>query len=815
MASSDYDAFVSYSRGASASLALDLQRGIQKYAKPWNRLRAARVFRDDSNMSANPGLWSAIQAGLQSSEWFILVATPEAARSEYVDREVSWWVRNRGVARFLLVKGAGEFVWDANRSAFVVGSSSSIPPTLADAFEEEPRWVDMSWYHDSSDTSDPRFESAVADLSSAIRGIDRDDLVGENIREAKKLRRVTRLGVAALVVLLILSLAASVLAYSQRVEATNRREEAQDQANVATSRLLSAQSRIHAETDMQQALMAATSAFAMHRDEQTTSALHDAVVASPQLVAFRDAGAYVTATGGSSGGTVVAGTEDGSVLLWRSFATQRLPERIMTLKGRVTFVGLTISEDGVRVVASAKTSVKDPEYGLTEVVDTQTGVWTEGNYESLDYPVDAMSPSGRTLVAWKDWNPNVVLGSVGVVVHSSTGGVTQFHTGHHPSAIAVPDDKTIVTMDEYGNSSRIDVSSGRVRHQQVPMGTWMFGMDFSPDGKFFTYTNGSRDFSIWRMRGRRPNTVKEGRAPDADPVDIALSSRAARLETSTDGRIYVSDTRRTKGNRPRVLRGAGAANEGTLHFLGQDQLVSATRDSVTLWDVTRTARTSTQTSASIPSECGGCGPPQVAVDVTGKKVAVVSGFGDDVMLADLETMRTKRINHVVKTAGWDLFYDSTVTAVAWSGKDLLAYSAGAQQLLTVPGPNYDSVAGVLNVDLGYLNVPDQYEETPEESALVNKAGEDVYRSAASYPDFAVNSHGHVIAASGTEIFDLDPQAGTVDQLAFPGGHLNSDGSAAVLVEQKLDAPGQATPRELWCTTWLGARRSTTKNSLDV
>ena len=722
---------------------------------------------------------------METSKWFILLATPEAAKSEYVNREVSWWVEHRGVETILLVRGAGEIVWDTQRSGFRVGAASAVPSSLADVYEEEPRWVDLSWFKDDSDRSDPRFEAAVADLASAIRDVDRDELVGDNIREAKKLRRVTRLGLASLVVLLILSLAASLLAFTQRVEATNRRDEALTQANVATARQLAAESRNLVESDLEAALLAATTAFSMFEDPQTMSALHDVVAASPQLLAFRDAGAHVTATAAALPNAVVAGTENGEVLLWRDFVTQREPERILTLKGSVTFVGLSSDESGLRVVASAETTTTDPEYDLTEVVDTDTSLWSDGRVEKLDYPVAAMSPSGQTLVGWKEWNPDAVLGSVGVVVHTPERAPAEFRTGRHRSAIVVPDDDTVATMDEYGVSSRVDIPSGLRQRQRIGMGTWMFGMSFSADGQFFTYTNGSKDFPIWKMRGRQPEVVKYGRAPEAAPLDIDLSVGATRLLTAAEGRIYVSDTQTSPGMRAQSLRGAAKVNRGTLHFLGQERVIGASGASVSLWDLEQHDRLATEMPAKVPSECSGGGPPQVAVDATGTKAAIVSGFGDDLLVADLESMKNWRVNRPLKGLGWDLFYDSEITAVDWWQDDLVVYSAGSQEVAILPGPDYEYVESVWPVDLGYLNTPDDYEETPEEVALVDIDGQDVYRSAASYPDFAVNDEGTLIASSGDTLFELPLSSGGVQKYEFPGGHLNHDGSVAVLVQQSI------------------------------
>ena len=52
-----YDAFISYSHGGDGKLAPTLQTGIERFAKPWYRIRALKVFRDQSSLSANPKLW--------------------------------------------------------------------------------------------------------------------------------------------------------------------------------------------------------------------------------------------------------------------------------------------------------------------------------------------------------------------------------------------------------------------------------------------------------------------------------------------------------------------------------------------------------------------------------------------------------------------------------------------------------------------------------------------------------------------------------------------------------------------------------------
>ena len=90
-----YDGFISYSHAADGRLAPALQRGLQRLAKRWNSRRALHVFRDETGLSTNPHLWSAIETALADSDWFVLLASPESAASEWVNREVAHWVADQ------------------------------------------------------------------------------------------------------------------------------------------------------------------------------------------------------------------------------------------------------------------------------------------------------------------------------------------------------------------------------------------------------------------------------------------------------------------------------------------------------------------------------------------------------------------------------------------------------------------------------------------------------------------------------------------------------------------------------------------------
>ena len=86
-----YDGFISYAHAADDLLAPRLQAGLQRFAKPWWKRRAVRIFRDDASLSANPHLWGSITEAMDGSGWFVLLLSPDASESEWVNREVEYW----------------------------------------------------------------------------------------------------------------------------------------------------------------------------------------------------------------------------------------------------------------------------------------------------------------------------------------------------------------------------------------------------------------------------------------------------------------------------------------------------------------------------------------------------------------------------------------------------------------------------------------------------------------------------------------------------------------------------------------------------
>ena len=279
-----YDGFVSYSHASDDLLAPRLQAGLQRFAKPWWKRRALRMFRDESSLSANPHLWSSIAEALDDSRWFVLLLSPDAAASPWVNREVEYWLAHKEASRILPVVTEGIFGWAGSD---ISPETDSAPPALFGAFQEEPRWVDLRWARSETQLhlNNARFRDAIADVASALRGVAKDDLESEEVRQH---RRTIRTAWAAVVVVLLLGVAAAigaVVAVNQSNEAQTQRDEAQNQRDEA-ERLAAAEAIARAEADVSadlatQSAAEATAQRLIAEENEALAELHAGVARSP------------------------------------------------------------------------------------------------------------------------------------------------------------------------------------------------------------------------------------------------------------------------------------------------------------------------------------------------------------------------------------------------------------------------------------------------------------------------------------------------------------------------------------------------------
>ena len=279
-----YDGFISYSHAADGRFAPALQRGLQRLAKPWNARRALRIFRDETGLATSPQLWSAIEGALDESAWFVLLASPEAAQSEWVNKEIAHWLTTKSIDHMLPVVTDGSWDWDASIGDFTP-ESSAVPGALRGALIAEPRHLDVRWARSETDLDlrNSQFRLAVADLAAPMHGIAKDELEGEDIRQHRRARRLARLGVSALAVLVVIAVVFGVFAVVQRDHAENATSEAVVQRDRAEHELLVAESQALLGSNRQLGTLLAIEAEKRKPGADTRDALMNAVLAEPLL----------------------------------------------------------------------------------------------------------------------------------------------------------------------------------------------------------------------------------------------------------------------------------------------------------------------------------------------------------------------------------------------------------------------------------------------------------------------------------------------------------------------------------------------------
>jgi len=243
-----YDAFVSYSHAKDKPVATALQSVVQKLGKPWYRRRALRVFRDDTSLAATPHLWPTIEQALGQSRFLILFASREAAASPWVNKEVAFWLERKPANTLLIAVTSGALAWDGAANDFVWNDATPLPPVLKGRFPVEPKWVDLTGYRAGANPRDSKFLELAADFAAAIRGIPKEDLLSQELRQQR--RALTLAWSAAASLLVLTGLAAwlwSSAVEQKRLAQSNERQavEQRDRALLVQSQFLADLSNQH------------------------------------------------------------------------------------------------------------------------------------------------------------------------------------------------------------------------------------------------------------------------------------------------------------------------------------------------------------------------------------------------------------------------------------------------------------------------------------------------------------------------------------------------------------------------------------------
>jgi WD40 repeat protein len=636
-----YDAFISYSHAADHTLAPAIQHGLQLLAKPLYKRRALRVFRDKTSLAVTPGLWPTIEQALEVSRYFILLASPAAAKSKWVQRELAWWMQHRKPGTLLIVLTAGTIAWDQAGGDFAWHKTDTLPktdalPTILSGWfgKEEPLWVDLRWAQRASRLShrDPQLRDDLATLAAPIRGIPKDELVGLDLVLHRRAVRRRRIAVVLLVLLTFVALGGAMVAVEQR-------NAAQEQTLTATSRQLVAQATSIKDSQPDLARQLLAQAYRLAPTDQAVGALLGSS-SIPRVVPIHGDSPHASiAYSPHRDVFAVASRED--ITLYDARAGRALA----TLGGQAASVGVMVFSQDDRLLAVGEADGRVRLWDVTSARHARP----LGEVIASTGAIRAMrfSSDGRSLT----------------VVAGQAGGVLDIQHPHHPRMVAtipqIPStpgpvaglqgsvrslafspDGQLLAAGEDGVTRLWDIGDPVHPKQRALLAGQSLGIDaiaFSADGA--TLATGARDRSIQLWDVADPLRPVQGArlTGHTDSIEALAFSGDGHTLASVSADGPATDSNGSKTDRTvrlwsvigsqRTSADAKLSSPGWLPAFSPDGRTMAAGFPMTLWDLSN--RADPRSLATVPTFAQG----QPAVDLSPDGHTLATGV--PVMLWDV------------------------------------------------------------------------------------------------------------------------------------------------------------------------------------
>jgi WD40 repeat protein len=772
---------MSYSHALDGELAPALQSAVEQFGRVWYRRRAVRLFRDTTNLAATPHLWGSIEQALERSDWFILLASPESARSMWVRREVDWWLTHRSADRLTVAVTGGSLAWDATTGRIDELRTDALPPAFAERGLPEPLWVDLRPLR-AAEPTDPAFQAAVVDLAATLRGIPKDELVGDQIREHRRRRRTIALAAVTLVVLTLISVVTAGFALVQR-------DRAEEQTRIATARQLAGAAEASAAGRVDLARLLAAQAYRLQPDERSRAALLTATTAGAQVRRFVATTSPITGLATSSDGDeFVIGTADGQVRVVDD--TGRPVFQVANAPQPTTVVAL--DADGHRVVAGNGAALlawnrATPDAGpdRVPVADHVAAVALSASGERialLGGPVHGSDTPVRGRIQFLD----------GDLAELASGEVDVFLRG--PGFPGEGSDHRVV----FDSESTVHVASGACRHQVVRTDATVVSTRPMacnvPANSYIEATSASAVAGAYFKAGEAhvftDTDVDEGRTFSL-PLDrgevMAVSATLDLVAVAQSGVVAVAGQ---NGHRSM----SGASHIGDLEFLRGGTLVAAAEGGAVLFDVDGVSPVARETDVWTDDWVGYITRPEIRISPDAGSAAVVSE-DRTVTVIDLRTalprtsLDASDLGHPVKAA-WSP--DGTsVTAIGDRGRARVWWLDGDGVGRTEELPGLPD-----EVPFGQL---DGAEYAPDGTLWLRALQGDVVERlpdgtarlvVPEFPDYVITALSpkarYAVRASGTalDVVDLDtgrPTA-TLTLGALPAGLTFPDDDRALLTQ---------------------------------
>lgn len=639
-----------------------------------------------------------------------------------------------------------------------------MPPTLHGMLLEEPRWVDLRWLREVEhvDQSNPKLQDCLADVAAAIRGMSKDSLIGEHIQQHRRTIRLARGGIMTLAFLLIAAMIAAAIAVVQR-------DNALSQARIATARQLAALAAANLNTRLDLAQLLAVAAYRMDQSPQTRSTLFQAVTASPHLVRYLHTGTQVTTiTGSADGNVVIAGTADGHVLRWNPALDTPTTMQV----GSTPITSVATDTNGTRILAAD---------GSTAVLwDVVTGRQT--TIRSGQSDLVAVSPSGKRFGVLEQATEAAIPAesSDGLTVYDGDSGQQLARTSLTSlwSKLGLPDDSTVMLVAGDGAWERrfatdlgLMASSGNTL---APANAGTIG--YSANGEYYGY-DVFGEVSAWNIAAspgssRFDNSDLQTKTNARQEVKEAftISRDGRRVATAAAGTVYVATTGE-QGATVVELTGNDSINADAVIFLGDERLVSATGNALTLWDLASPGRFGADLGVQLSYGCHAC-EPRLIPSPDDRRVAFVAVDQATQYRLDSSGHSPQVLISPAASASNSFPGDQTLPVWSADSNHLLLLGLGNDSALV-----WDSNKPTHPVGQWPAGFPATHPVTSRVSANGTRV-------------VVVNSHGDVVvrAFSNGEVAHTFPGTAELNAIGFPppaaAATISYDLSTAALVDQQ-------------------------------